>query len=78
MQNNRRMIIIEQDQPHLSNNFFDKVGAAFTDPESRFEFPIKPMEFDMTKETKNAIYIGAAILSVGAIVTAIIISNKSK
>ena len=61
---------------YLDEGFFSKVGAAFTDPEKRFEFPIKPFEFDMSQESKNAIYYGAAILAMGAIITAIIISKK--
>jgi len=61
---------------YLNDGFFQKVGAAFTDPEQRFEFPIKPFEFDFTQESKNSIYIGAAILAGGAILTALIIKNK--
>jgi len=58
------------------NGFWEKVGAAFTDPDSAFQFPIKPLQFDMTKETKTAIYVGAGILAFGAIMTAVIITKN--
>jgi len=62
---------------YLGESFWDKLGGAFTDPEKRFEFPIKPFETDLTQETKNSLYITAGILAAGAIITAIIIT-KSK
>lgn len=62
----------------LGAGFWDKVGAAMTDPEQRFEFPIKPFEMDLTKETKNAIYASAFILAAGAVATALIISKNKK
>jgi hypothetical protein len=58
------------------NGFWQQVGGAFTDPEKRFEFPIKPFEMDLTQETKNAIYIGTTILAVGMVATALILANK--
>lgn len=67
-----------QRNPHLAESFWNKLGGAFTDPEKRFEFPVKPFEMDFTPESKNAMYATAGILALGAIATALIISNKNK
>jgi hypothetical protein len=61
----------------LRDNFWDKVGGAFTDPDKRFEFPIKPIETAFTKETNNALFLTAGIFAFGLIGAALIIKSKN-
>lgn len=63
-------------QEFLNETFWQKLGGAFTDPDKRFEFPVKPFETDLTQETKNSLYLTAGILAAGSIITALIIVNR--
>lgn len=58
------------------NGIWQRIGNAFTDPQQRFEFPIKPIETDFTPQAKTALYLTAGILAAGAIITALIIKGK--
>ena len=60
----------------LNEGFWDKLGLAFTDPEEKFEFPIKPFEMDFTQDSKNAMYALGGLIALGLIGAALI--NKSK
>ena len=62
----------------LNEGFWDKVGAAFTDPEARFEFPIKPFEMDFTQSSKNSMYLTGGLIAFGMIVGAYIIKSKNQ
>jgi len=61
----------------MADGFWDKLGGAFTDPDKRFEFPVKPFEYTLTKESQNALYLTAGIFAFGLIAGAFILSNKS-
>lgn len=56
--------------------FWQNVGGAFTDPEKRFEFPVKPFEYTFTKESMNALYLTAGIFAAGLITAALIVKSK--
>ncbi len=60
----------------LNDGFWQSVGNAFTDPEQRFEFPIKPMQYEMTKENQNTLLLTAGILAGGLIAMAVILKSK--
>lgn len=53
------------------------LAAALTDPEKRFEFPIKPIEtkIEFTPNAAGVIIGAAAILAAGAIITASVLRN---
>lgn len=72
----KRHIRHRRQNNHLSANFWDQVGGAFTDPDQRFEFPIKPFEYTLTKESQNALYLTAGIFAAGLITAAFIIKSK--
>lgn len=57
--------------------FWQQVGGAFTDPEKRFEFPVKPFEYTFTKESMNALYMTAGIFAAGIITAALIVKSKN-
>jgi len=76
MTRKKRHLRKPQQDIHLAGNFWERVGAAFTDPEQRFEFPIKAFEMDFTKESKNAMYATASIVAIGAIITAYVLTTK--
>lgn len=59
-----------------SHNFWGKLGGAFTDPDKRFEFPIKPFEMDLTQESKIIIVASAVILAGGLVLSAYIRAKK--
>lgn len=63
-------------QIYLNDGFWQNVGNAFTDPEQRFEFPIKPMQYEMTKENQNTLLLTAGILAGGLIAMAVILKSK--
>jgi hypothetical protein len=50
----------------------NRLIEAMTNPEKRFEFPMKPIttEIDLSKGTKTAIIAAAAILATGLIILA--------
>ena len=72
----RKQQLQRRKDQHLSGTFWYDVGQAFQDPEKRFEFPIKPFEMDLTKETKVIIIAGTVILAAGMIGSAYIRSQK--
>lgn len=68
----------------LKNNFladpglkwYERLGKAFTDEDSAFNFPIKYPALDLDKRTKDTILLTAGILAGGMILGAFIISRK--
>lgn len=72
----RKQQIQRRNTPMLGGEFWTSVGQAFTDPDKQFQFPIKPFEMDLTKETKILIIGSASVLAMGMIVSAYIRANK--
>lgn len=52
-----------------------RIGQAFTDEDSAFNFPVKYPAIDLDKPTKTAMYKTAAIIGVSLIVMGFIIAN---
>jgi hypothetical protein len=69
---------------HLKNNFlqedkqkwYERLGKAFTDEDSAFNFPIKYPAIDLDKKTKDTLLLTAGIFAGGMIISALIISRK--
>lgn len=57
-------------------NVIARIGQAFTDEDSAFNFPVKYPAIDLDKPTKQALYKTAGIISVGLIVMGFIIANS--
>lgn len=53
-----------------------RLGKAFTDEDSAFNFPVKYPAIDLDKPTKQALYKTAAIIAGGLIVMGFIIANS--
>ena len=70
--------ILKDGRTHLADNhnFWGKLKGAFTDPEKRFEFPIKPFEMDLTNESK-VIIVASAVILAGGLVAAAYIRSKN-
>lgn len=49
---------------------------ALTDEDKAFNFPVKYPAIDLDKATKQTLYIGAGIISLGLIASALIQTNK--
>jgi len=56
--------------------WFERLGKAFTDEDSAFNFPIKYPALDLDKRTKDTLLLTAGILASGMIIGALIISRK--
>ena len=69
---------------YLKNSFlaedkqkwYERLGKAFTDEDSAFNFPIKYPALDLDKRTKDTLLLTAGILAGGMILGAFIISKK--
>jgi hypothetical protein len=69
---------------NLKNNFlqedkqkwYERLGKAFTDEDSAFNFPIKYPAIDLDKKTKDTLLLTAGIFAGGMIISALIISRK--
>ena len=69
---------------HLKTNFlqedkqkwYERLGKAFTDEDSAFNFPIKYPAIDLDKKTKDTLLLTAGIFAGGMIISALIISRK--
>jgi len=58
-------------------NIIARIGKAFTDEDSAFNFPVKYPAIDLDKPTKEAMYKTAAIIAGGLIVMGFIIANAN-
>ena len=58
-------------------NVIARIGKAFTDEDSAFNFPVKYPAIDLDKPTKEAMYKTAAIIAGGLIVMGFIIANAN-
>jgi hypothetical protein len=58
-------------------NVIARIGKAFTDEDSAFNFPVKYPAIDLDKPTKQAMYKTAAIIAGGLIVMGFIIANAN-
>ena len=56
--------------------WYERLGKAFTDEDSAFNFPIKYPALDLDKRTKDTLLLTAGILAGGMIIGAFIISRK--
>jgi protease II len=56
--------------------WYERLGKAFTDEDSAFNFPIKYPALDLDKRTKDTLLLTAGILAGGMIIGALIISRK--
>jgi len=63
---------LAEDKP----KFFERLGKAFTDEDSAFNFPIKYPALDLDKRTKDTLLLTAGIFAGGMILSALIISRK--
>jgi len=69
---------------YLSDNttdnlkWYERLGKAFTDEDSAFNFPIKYPAIDLDKSTKNTLIYTASILAGGMIVLGFLIGSKRK
>jgi len=52
-----------------------RIGKAFTDEDSAFNFPVKYPAIDLDKPTKEALYKTAGIIAGGLIIMGFIISR---
>lgn len=59
-----------------NEKWYERLGKAFTDEDSAFNFPIKYPAIDLDKATKQSLYITAGILAGGMILTAVILRLK--
>lgn len=57
-------------------NFLERLGKAFTDEDSAFNFPIKYPALDLDKRTKDTLLLTAGILAGGMIIGSLILSRK--
>jgi len=55
-------------------NIIARIGKAFTDEDSAFNFPVKYPAIDLDKPTKEALYKTAGIIAGGLIVMGFIIA----
>ena len=56
--------------------WYERLGKAFTDEDSAFNFPIKYPALDLDKRTKDTLLLTAGIFAGGMIISALIISRK--
>jgi hypothetical protein len=56
--------------------WYERLGKAFTDEDSAFNFPIKYPALDLDKRTKDTLLLTAGIFAGGMIISAFIISRK--
>jgi len=70
--NNVKHSFLAEDKP----KFFERLGKAFTDEDSAFNFPIKYPALDLDKRTKDTLLLTAGIFAGGMILSALIISRK--
>ena len=56
--------------------WYERLGKAFTDEDSAFNFPIKYPALDLDKRTKDTLLLTAGILAGGMVLSAFIISRK--
>lgn len=69
---------------YLKNDFlaedkqkwYERLGKAFTDEDSAFNFPIKYPALDLDKRTKDTLLFTAGILAGGMVISALILSRK--
>lgn len=64
-----------------NENFKDiltRIGQAFTDEDSAFNFPVKYPAIDLDKPTKQALYKTAGIIAGGLIIMGFIIGYAKK
>lgn len=54
-----------------------RIGQAFTDEDSAFNFPVKYPAIDLDKPTKNAMYKTAGIIALGLIGMGLLISMSN-
>lgn len=59
-------------------NVIARIGQAFTDEDSAFNFPVKYPAIDLDKPTKQALYKTAGIIAGGLIIMGFIIGNSGK
>jgi len=59
-------------------NVIARIGQAFTDEDSAFNFPVKYPAIDLDKPTKQALYKTAGIIAGGLIIMGLIISYGKK
>ena len=55
---------------YLSGISLDDLAAALTDPKKRFEFPIKPIEFDLSPASKTTIILIGSAIAIGLFINA--------
>jgi len=55
---------------YLSSINLQDVAAALTDPQKRFEFPIKPIQFDLSPASKATILIVGSAIAIGLFINA--------
>ena len=56
--------------------WYERLGKAFTDEDSAFNFPIKYPALDLDKRTKDTLLLTAGIFAGGMILSALIINRK--
>lgn len=69
---------------YLKNDFlaedkqkwYERLGKAFTDEDSAFNFPIKYPALDLDKRTKDTLLLTAGIFAGGMIIASLILSRK--
>lgn len=74
----KRSRYLSETKPTTATNekWYERLGKAFTDEDSAFNFPIKYPAIDLDVATKKSLYITAGILAGGMILTALIIRAK--
>jgi hypothetical protein len=67
-------------QQYLSGINLEDLANALTNPNERFEFPIKPWkaEIDLSQETKTLIYLVGGGIAIGLLVNAFVNYNRSQ
>jgi hypothetical protein len=65
---------LQENEP--DQKWYERLGKAFTDENSAFNFPIKYPAIDLDVATKKSLYITAGILAGGMIATALILRIK--
>ena len=65
-----------RDNEPTNEKWYERLGKAFTDENSAFNFPIKYPAIDLDVATKKSLYVTAGILAGGMIATAVILRLK--
>lgn len=72
----KRCKYLSEAKPVQSEKWYERLGKAFTDEESAFNFPIKYPAIDLDLATKKTFYYTAGILAGGMILTALILRGR--